>query len=128
MGRKKKPPPREDAPAPRLADLLRASGLDVPEVAPTPPPPAATPVERSLAELLAAAGKPVLRKERKGRKGKTVTLVSGLGLEGDDLQRVGRALGKALGCGASVQGPDIVLQGNQRERAGAWLEAQRTAT
>ena len=61
----------------------------------------------------ARRGKVVVRKERAGRRGKTVTVVSGLG---GDLPAEAKALKRALGCGAVVEGEDVVLQGDLRER------------
>jgi translation initiation factor 1 len=57
----------------------------------------------------------VLRRERKGRKGKTVTLVEGLAPAA--LEATAKELRRSLGCGASVDGPVVVLQGAQEERA-----------
>jgi translation initiation factor 1 (eIF-1/SUI1) len=51
-----------------------------------------------------------------------VTLVRGL--PQDDLQDWAKAARKALGCGASVEGDAVVLQGDLRDRADAWLTAQ----
>jgi len=65
----------------------------------------------------------VLRRERKGRGGKTVTLLSGLALPPARLDALARALRTALGCGARVDGATIVLQGDLAPRAEAWLRA-----
>lgn len=62
-----------------------------------------------------------LRIERKGRRGKTVTMVEGLGLDDVSLKSVAKELRKALGCGSSVEDSRVVLQGDNRERAGRWL-------
>ena len=72
-----------------------------------------------------AASQVVVRREKKGRGGKTVTRVSGLELNAKDLTSLARDLKKGLGCGASVDGEDILLQGALTERAAAWLEARR---
>ena len=61
----------------------------------------------------------VVRREKKGRAGKTVTRVSGLELA--------RELKRALGCGASVEDGDVILQGSLTERAAEWLERERGA-
>jgi translation initiation factor 1 len=63
-----------------------------------------------------------VRREKKGRGGKTVTRVTGLGPAGADLPQLARELKRALGCGASVDGTDVLLQGSMTERAAAWLE------
>jgi translation initiation factor 1 len=67
-------------------------------------------------------GRVVVRRERKGRGGKTVTVVEGLSLEGEVLEAFARELKRALGCGAVVEGVVIVLQGAHEERARAYLE------
>jgi len=73
---------------------------------------------------LAACGKLVLRRERKGRGGRTVTVIAGLLLPAPGLAEVARRLRRALGCGASVEGATIVLQGDLGERAAEWLTAR----
>lgn len=72
--------------------------------------------------LRAAGGKVVVRRERKGRGGKTVTVVSGLAA--DALEKTAKRMRKSLGCGSSVEGETIVLQGDQTDRAAAWLEGE----
>ena len=67
-------------------------------------------------------GGAIVRFERKGRGGKTVTCIEGLGLEPADLLDVARGLKRALGCGATVERHAIVLQGDQRARAVEALE------
>jgi translation initiation factor 1 len=74
------------------------------------------------ADAPAVAGVPVVRRERKQRGGKTVTRVARLELGADELKRLARAMAKALGCGAKVEGEDIIVQGDQVERAARWLE------
>lgn len=66
----------------------------------------------------------VVRYERKHRGGKEVTVVDKLGLGGDDLARWCRELKQALGCGGSVEGDTIVLQGDQRSRLPDLLSAR----
>lgn len=67
------------------------------------------------------APKVVVRRTKAGRGGKTVTLVQGVT---GGLKQVAKALRKQLGTGARVEGDDVVVQGDQRDRIGAWLEAQ----
>jgi uncharacterized repeat protein (TIGR03833 family) len=43
-------------------------------------------------------------------------------LPGDNLEVIASRLRKALGCGAVVEGCDLVLQGSLIERASNWLE------
>ena len=63
----------------------------------------------------------VVRREKKGRRGKTVTRVCGLGLASDKLAELQRELKRSLGCGASIEADEIVLQGELTERAAKWL-------
>jgi len=66
-------------------------------------------------------GKIVVRRETKGRKGKTVTRISGL--SPTELAPLSKKLKKALGCGASVEGEDLVLLGSLVDRTADWLES-----
>ena len=79
--------------------------------------------ERKLADRLAALRKVVLRRQRKGRGGRTVTLVEGLdGFSEEHLEELASEMRKALGTGATLEGENVVLQGDLRERAKLWLE------
>jgi translation initiation factor 1 len=60
--------------------------------------------------------------ERAGRGGKTVTIVEKLELRATELEKWLGELKRALGCGGVVEGTALVLQGDTRERVGAWLE------
>ncbi|HOO64779.1 MAG TPA: translation initiation factor [Synergistaceae bacterium] len=62
-----------------------------------------------------------LRKETKGRGGKTVTLLSGSHLSPEDAERLARALRKVLGCGSRTEGGMVILQGDLRDRGKLWL-------
>ena len=66
----------------------------------------------------------VVRKERKGRGGKVVTIVSPRA-EGEvhALGEVARRLGQKLGTGARAKGGEIVVQGELSDRVRALLEA-----
>lgn len=70
----------------------------------------------------AAGGKVVVRREKKGRGGKTVTCVEGLAEDG--LEALARQLGKQLGCGAKLEEGVIILQGDQTQRAATFLKEQ----
>ncbi|MFH1469791.1 MAG: translation initiation factor [Pseudomonadota bacterium] len=98
-----------------LGTLLEAHGLVASTEAPALE---ATPVEAPR------PGRVVLRAERKGRGGKTVTTLTRHGLEAEASDDLARRLRRALGCGATVEGEAIVVQGDQREPAARWLEAQ----
>jgi translation initiation factor 1 len=60
--------------------------------------------------------------ERAGRGGRTVTVVEKLDLRPSDLETWLGDMKRALGCGGVVEGAALVLQGDTRERVGAWLE------
>jgi translation initiation factor 1 len=62
--------------------------------------------------------------ERAGRNGRTVTVVEKLGLRPSELEDWLGELKRALGCGGAVEGEALVLQGDTRERVGAWLEGR----
>ena len=64
----------------------------------------------------------VVRKERKGRGGKTASVLSGLSGSADELKQLAKELGKALGCGVSVDQGELVIQGDQRSRLKKWME------
>jgi translation initiation factor 1 len=65
--------------------------------------------------------------ERKGRGGKEATIVDKLGLAPAELETWCRELKQALGCGGSVDGDTIVLQGDLRQRLPAVLTAKGVA-
>jgi translation initiation factor 1 len=60
----------------------------------------------------------------KRRKGKVVTVVSGLALSQGDIKDLGKALRVACGTGGTVKEDMIELQGDCRDRAREWLERQ----
>jgi translation initiation factor 1 len=69
----------------------------------------------------------VVRLEKKHRRGKEVTVVDKLGLGPAALETWCSELKKALGCGGSVEGDLIVLQGDLRARLPAVLTAKGVA-
>lgn len=69
-------------------------------------------------------GRLVLRREKKGRGGKTATVIEGLALPEPALQDVAQRLRRQLGCGAHVEGAAIVLSGAQTDRVREWLLAE----
>jgi translation initiation factor 1 len=66
----------------------------------------------------------VVRYERKGRGGKEATLVEQLALSPRERSEWLLAMKQALGCGGSLEGEALVLQGDQRARVRAWLQAR----
>lgn len=121
---KRKPSPRvEPASAPlqyrafaSLGDTLRpappASGNDAD---PTPSDPGPT----ESASAAPALGDLLVRRETAGRRGKSITRVRGL--PPAHLEDLAAALRKALGCGASIEATDVVVQGSLEERVAEWL-------
>ena len=110
-----------------LGALLRAQGL-TPSAQPEAPPPKQTsaPTADSPDTTLPwsrVAGWPA-RRERKGRKGKTVTCIAVRDTDRTTAEAIARALGKGLGCRAFLEENEIVLQGDHTDALPAWLERQ----
>lgn len=61
--------------------------------------------------------------DRKGRKGKTVTLVAGLRHDPGTMEKIARILKERCGTGGTVKEGNIELQGDQRGRAKEELES-----
>lgn len=72
------------------------------------------------------AGDGVVRvsRETKGRGGKAVTLVKGLGLDATALTALGKQLKAACGTGGTVKDGVIEIQGDHIEKVMAALKAQ----
>lgn len=93
----------------------------------------AAPAANAIAAPAAAPPRPsgppraVVRMERKGRGGREVTVVDKLGLRPVELEIWCKALKQALGCGGSVEGDTIMLQGDLRDRLPAVLTARGVA-
>ena len=100
-----------------LKDLLQAAGFEASEPEPEPEVPAPAPAP----EDVAFAPKVVVRKTRKGRGGRTVTVVTGITAGRSDVLA---RLKKELGCGAREEDDALVIQGNQVERVARWLESR----
>ncbi|WP_252738932.1 MULTISPECIES: translation initiation factor [Colwellia] len=63
-----------------------------------------------------------VRRETKGRKGKGVVVISGLGLAAEPLKALAKKLKKTCGTGGSVVGETIEVQGDQRDTIKTVLE------
>lgn len=63
-----------------------------------------------------------LRRETKGRGGKTVTTIWGLPLTGSDLQDLARVLKRRCGTGGTIKDGTIEIQGDHRNVLQAELE------
>ena len=100
-------------------DALRQFGSEArglpqaPEPKPIPEP--AGPVTQARA---------VVRMERSGRGGTEVTVVEQLVLDDAGRQTWLKALKSSLGCGGTIEGETLVLQGDHRERLRALLTAR----
>mgnify|MGYP003337039256 CR=1 FL=1 len=90
----------------------------LPQGTETPPEPAAQADNGALADKI------VVRREKKGRGGKTATLIEGVALRGAALEALGREIRQSLGTGGGIEGEAIVISGDQVERAMAWLRAR----
>ena len=66
-------------------------------------------------------GRLLVQREKKGRAGKVMTRVSGLTRGMADPAELMRDLKRALGCGATLDGQDILLQGALTDRVATWL-------
>lgn len=116
MNKKPPDPPAGASPFARLAGL-RDQLPAAPAPPATLPAPTVPPAPRGPARA-------VVRYERKGRRGKEVTLVEKLALGATELETWCRDLKRALGCGGSVEGDAILLAGDQRTRLAPLLEAR----
>ena len=116
MGKNDRPVEKDDERS-LLGDLLREKGFTA---SPTPATPPQTPPGKNTLDL-SGCGKITLRRERKGRGGKTVTIVSGLNLPAPRLELLARELRKGLGCGSGIENGTVVLQGDIAPRALEWL-------
>lgn len=93
--------------------------------------PAAAPVVAAPVDAVAAllSRRTVVRHERKGRGGKTVTLVQfpDGGASGDALDALARELRKALGTAAKREDGAVAVQGDIADRVAEWLRARGAA-
>jgi translation initiation factor 1 len=67
--------------------------------------------------VLAPKGDGIVRvgRETKGRKGKGVTVITGIPLAGDELEALATRLKKRCGSGGTVDGAAIEIQGDHRD-------------
>ncbi len=98
-----------------LGDLPSAGPVDEP-MEPQPDPADAPPP--------ALRGKIVVRREKKGRGGKTATVVEGLELPAEALAKMAQQLRRSFGCGAHVEGAKLVVTGAQTDRVREWVCGQ----
>ncbi len=101
-----------------FGDLLKAKGLVSADAQPSAPE--AAPIEDEAPTTLADLSKVVLRMQRKGKGGKTVTRIEHIEAL-PDLEGLAKRIRKAMGAGARVEDGAIVVQGDLRARLEAWL-------
>jgi translation initiation factor 1 len=69
----------------------------------------------------------VVRLERKGRRGKEVTVVEKLELSASEKEAWLRDMRRTLGCGGTLEEDALVLQGDHRQRVEAYLRGRGVA-
>jgi translation initiation factor 1 len=128
MGKKQKPSskavtvgePAKLTHNPFAAIAPQPSSTVEPQSAPAPPPP--------LAAGAARSGRLVLARETKQRGGKTVVVVRGFAQlqkwDAPAIEQLARELKRALGSGGTVEGDQIVFQGDRPADVAEWLRAQ----
>lgn len=60
--------------------------------------------------------------EKKGRRGKTATIITGFSCDDGELESIARTLKQKIGTGGSARGGEILLQGEWREKSIALLK------
>jgi len=63
-----------------------------------------------------------IRREKKGRGGKTVTVIMNLQLTADDAKDLSKQLKQACGAGGAVKEDSIEIQGDNRDRVAEVLQ------
>lgn len=80
-------------------------------------------IKQSVEKTVTASdGFAKVRRETKGRKGKGVVTISGLGLDEKALKELAKKLKKTCGTGGSVVGEVIEIQGDKRDEIKLVLE------
>lgn len=74
----------------------------------------ATPAAAPATPASEQRGKLTVQMERKGRGGKTATIVSGFTIDDGMVANVAAQLKKRLGTGGSARGGEILIQGDRR--------------
>jgi translation initiation factor 1 len=95
--------------------LRRCPGHDAPARRAAPPP---------AAPALPRDGVVRILRDRKGRGGKTVTVVAGVGGGPDALARLATDLKRLCGTGGTVKEGQVEIQGDHRERIAEALRAR----
>ena len=77
-----------------------------------------------IADVPESAGPVRVRREKKGRKGKTVTLVEGIPLGAAELAALAKRLKKRCGSGGTARDGVIEIQGDHCDAVAAELEGR----
>lgn len=104
----------------RPADIVYTTGLGT--ICPGCRRPVAQCVCRKPGGALARDGVVRVAREVAGRRGKAVSVVSGLPLGQPDLEALAAALKRSCGSGGTVRDGRIEIQGEHRDRIAAELE------
>jgi len=75
-------------------------------------------------QVTASDGFAKVRRETKGRKGKGVVIIAGLGLDDRSLKELAKKLKKICGSGGTVVDETIEIQGDKRELIKETLEKE----
>ncbi len=102
--------------------FAQLKGLGVGKTAAVPSPSAAPPAPP--AGPARSTARAIVRLERAGRGGKDVTVIEQLQISAIERERWLGALKVALGCGGTIEGEAIVLQGDHRKRLPKILTAR----
>lgn len=61
--------------------------------------------------------------EKKGRAGKTATIISGFDMPQGELESLAAKLKQRLGAGGSARGGEILIQGDRRKDIASYLRS-----
>ncbi len=105
-----------------LGDLLKIEGFEPGEGADEPSPSEHSKEHPADLKPQKITSEVNVRKEKKGRRGKIVTIVDGMNLCAQELEEMAKKMRKSLGCGGGVEEGRIVLQGDIGDRVRLWLK------
>lgn len=94
----------------RLRAMLEASGQELPSTDAEDDSPV-----QLAAQAMAQNGRLDIIFERKGRAGKTATIITGFTIADEDVNALAGRLKKRLGTGGSARGGEILIQGDRRK-------------
>ncbi len=79
---------------------------------------------KQIEDIRDTTGPVVLSRETKGRKGKGVTIITGLPLSQDQLKALAKKLKRLCGTGGTLKNRTIEIQGDHRQRLFEELSGQ----